>query len=135
MSNQPDKTHGTPVLQLVDVHKNFGVTPIIRGLNLEVRQGERHAVIGPNGAGKSTTFHLVSGRFPVSSGQILLKGETINDEEELADFKSRQEKKQEVLLVRAKRELQEILEKEDLGGDDLNAALADDDDEDDDDDD
>ena len=40
-------------LQLIDVHKNFGVTPIIRGLNLEVRQGERHAVIGPNGAGKS----------------------------------------------------------------------------------
>jgi branched-chain amino acid transport system ATP-binding protein len=34
-------------------------------------------VIGPNGAGKSTLFHLISGRFPVSSGQILLKGEDI----------------------------------------------------------
>ena len=68
----------TPALQLIDVHKSFGATPIIRGLNLEVRQGERHAVIGPNGAGKSTTFHLVSGRFPVSSGQVLLKGESIN---------------------------------------------------------
>jgi len=64
-------------LQLVDVHKRFGVTPIIRGVNLQVSRGERHAIIGPNGAGKSTLFHLVSGRFPVSSGQVLLKGEDV----------------------------------------------------------
>ena len=64
-------------LQLVDLHKRFGVTPIIRGVNLDVKQGERHAIIGPNGAGKSTLFHLVSGRFPVTSGQVLLKGESI----------------------------------------------------------
>jgi branched-chain amino acid transport system ATP-binding protein len=64
-------------LQLIDVHKSFGVTSIIRGVNLQVRRGERHAIIGPNGAGKSTLFHLVSGRFPVSSGQVLLKGEDV----------------------------------------------------------
>ena len=64
-------------LQLVELYKRFGETPIIRGVNLDVRQGERHAVIGPNGAGKSTLFHLISGRFPVSSGQVLLKGEDI----------------------------------------------------------
>ena len=64
-------------LQLKELHKRFGETPIIRGVNLDVRQGERHAVIGPNGAGKSTLFHLISGRFPVSSGQVLLKGEDI----------------------------------------------------------
>ena len=39
-------------LQLDDVHKRFGATPIIRGLNLSVKTGERHAIIGPNGAGK-----------------------------------------------------------------------------------
>jgi branched-chain amino acid transport system ATP-binding protein len=64
-------------LQLIDVQKSFGATPIIRGLNLDVKQGERHAIIGPNGAGKSTLFHLVSGRFPVSSGQVLLNGENV----------------------------------------------------------
>jgi branched-chain amino acid transport system ATP-binding protein len=64
-------------LQLSDVHKRFGVTPIIRGVNLQVRRGERHAIIGPNGAGKSTLFHLVSGRFPVSSGKVLLKGDDV----------------------------------------------------------
>jgi branched-chain amino acid transport system ATP-binding protein len=64
-------------LQLVDLHKRFGVTPIIRGVDLDVRAGERHAIIGPNGAGKSTLFHLISGRFPVTSGQVLLNGESI----------------------------------------------------------
>ena len=64
-------------LQLVDVHKSFGITHIIRGVNLAVVQGERHAIIGPNGAGKSTLFHLVSGRFALSSGHVLLKGEDI----------------------------------------------------------
>jgi branched-chain amino acid transport system ATP-binding protein len=67
----------TSALQLVDLHKRFGQTPIIRGVNLDVRAGERHAIIGPNGAGKSTLFHLVSGRFPVSSGQVLLNGQSI----------------------------------------------------------
>ena len=67
----------TSALQLVDVHKSFGITHIIRGVNLAVVQGERHAIIGPNGAGKSTLFHLVSGRFALSSGQVLLKGEDI----------------------------------------------------------
>jgi branched-chain amino acid transport system ATP-binding protein len=64
-------------LALDDVRKSFGNTPIIRGVNLDVRRGERHAVIGPNGAGKSTLFHLISGRFPLSSGRIALNGEDI----------------------------------------------------------
>jgi len=64
-------------LILDDVRKSFGNTPIIRGVTLEVRRGERHAIIGPNGAGKSTLFHLISGRFPVSAGRIALNGEDI----------------------------------------------------------
>ncbi len=64
-------------LRLVDLHKRFGATPIIRGVSLDIARGERHAVIGPNGAGKSTLFHLISGRFPVTSGQVLLKGDDI----------------------------------------------------------
>jgi branched-chain amino acid transport system ATP-binding protein len=64
-------------LKLTDVRKSFGKTEIIRGVNLDIRKGERHAVIGPNGAGKSTLFNLVSGRFPVSSGRIELHGQDI----------------------------------------------------------
>lgn len=65
------------ILQLRDVCKNFGRSQIIRGLNLEVREGERHAVIGPNGAGKSTMFNLVSGKYLPERGEILLRGQSI----------------------------------------------------------
>lgn len=67
----------TPALHLNDVRKSFGQTEIIRGLELAVRKGERHAIIGPNGAGKSTMFNLITGRFPVTSGQITLHGQDL----------------------------------------------------------
>ena len=59
-------------LKLSGVRKSFGKTEIIRGVDLDIPMGERHAVIGPNGAGKSTLFNLISGRFPVSAGRIEL---------------------------------------------------------------
>ena len=64
-------------LELTDVKKAFGKTEIIRGVNLSIAKGERHAVIGPNGAGKSTLFNLISGRFGLSSGDISLNGKSI----------------------------------------------------------
>jgi branched-chain amino acid transport system ATP-binding protein len=64
-------------LELKDVRKSFGKSEIIRGANLAVPKGERFAIIGPNGAGKSTLFNLISGRFPVSAGDILLNGKSI----------------------------------------------------------
>lgn len=67
------------VLQLQDVNKRFGLAHIIRGVTLDVGRNERHAVIGPNGAGKSTLFNLISGRFSVSRGQILLDGKEISN--------------------------------------------------------
>ncbi len=63
---------------LRDVRKNFGATEIIRGVSLNIRKGERHAIIGPNGAGKTTLFNLISGRFPISSGEILLNDQRID---------------------------------------------------------
>ena len=65
-------------LSLRNVNKAFGQTEIIRGVNLDIAKGERHAIIGPNGAGKTTLFNLISGRFPVSSGEILLNGERVD---------------------------------------------------------
>jgi len=64
-------------LELRDVHKSFGTTKIINGVSLAIPAGERHAIIGPNGAGKSTLYNLISGRYPLSAGQILLNGEDI----------------------------------------------------------
>ena len=64
-------------VELKNLEKSFGKTAIIRGVSLDVHQGERHAVIGPNGAGKSTLFNLISGRLAPSAGSIHLRGENI----------------------------------------------------------
>jgi branched-chain amino acid transport system ATP-binding protein len=61
-------------LELLGVEKRFGATEIVRGVDLRIERGERHALIGPNGAGKSVLFHLISARFPVSAGSIRLHG-------------------------------------------------------------
>jgi branched-chain amino acid transport system ATP-binding protein len=66
-----------PAIELVDVHKKFGATQIIRGVGLAVPAGERHAIIGPNGAGKSTLFNLISGRLTPTSGIVRLSGEDV----------------------------------------------------------
>ena len=66
-----------PVLKLSGVNKSFGRTEIIRGVDLDLIAGERHALIGPNGAGKSTLFNLMSGRLHSTSGTVALKGNDI----------------------------------------------------------
>jgi branched-chain amino acid transport system ATP-binding protein len=66
-----------PAICLQGLKKNFGASEIIRGVDLDIHRGERHAIIGPNGAGKSTLFHLISARLPITSGTIELKGEDV----------------------------------------------------------
>ena len=67
-----------PALVLQALHKRFGATEVVCGVDLCVQAGERVALIGPNGAGKSTLFNLISGRFEPSSGDVLLHGQRIN---------------------------------------------------------
>jgi branched-chain amino acid transport system ATP-binding protein len=66
-----------PVLSVRGLRKSFGDTEIIRGVDLDLLPGERRALIGPNGAGKSTLFHLISGHFAPTAGEVLLKGQPI----------------------------------------------------------
>jgi branched-chain amino acid transport system ATP-binding protein len=66
-----------PAIELSGLEKRFGQTEIIRGVDLKILPGERHAVIGPNGAGKSTLFNLISGRLAPTFGVVLLKGQNI----------------------------------------------------------
>ncbi|MCH8506528.1 MAG: ABC transporter ATP-binding protein [Ectothiorhodospiraceae bacterium] len=65
-------------LSLSGVTKNFGKAEIIRGVDLDIRENERHVIIGPNGAGKSTLFNLISGRMDVTAGEIKLFGNSIS---------------------------------------------------------
>jgi branched-chain amino acid transport system ATP-binding protein len=67
----------TAAVELIDVRKSFGATPIIRGVSLALEAGTRQALIGPNGAGKSTLFNLITGKYPVTTGRIRVKGEDV----------------------------------------------------------
>lgn len=71
--------HTAPyALELRDVCQHFGPTPVLCEINLAIHPGERVALIGPNGAGKSTLFHLISGTFKPSGGQVWLHGQRID---------------------------------------------------------
>lgn len=52
--------------------KRYGTRDVVRGIDLEVREGEVVGVLGPNGAGKTTTFYMLAGIVPPTRGQVLL---------------------------------------------------------------
>jgi ribose transport system ATP-binding protein len=58
------------------IGKSFGSTRALDGVDLEVRQGEVHALVGENGAGKSTLMKILSGALPPDQGEIALDGRT-----------------------------------------------------------
>jgi branched-chain amino acid transport system ATP-binding protein len=68
---------GINILELKDVYKDFEGLEVLFGINLDIRQGERHAIIGPNGAGKSTIFNLITGKYPLSRGKIFFQGQDV----------------------------------------------------------
>ncbi|WP_017589892.1 sugar ABC transporter ATP-binding protein [Nocardiopsis ganjiahuensis] len=69
-----DPTEVPPPLALVDVTKSFGSVRALRGLSLELRAGEIHALVGENGAGKSTLVKTIAGVHRPDGGQLLVDG-------------------------------------------------------------
>ncbi len=66
-----------PILVVERISKQFGGVRAVNDVSLEVREGEILGLIGPNGAGKTTTFNLISGRFPLTAGEVRLSGNRI----------------------------------------------------------
>ncbi|MEJ7687622.1 MAG: ATP-binding cassette domain-containing protein [Variovorax sp.] len=66
------------LLQLHQVRKSYGAVQVIRGLDLDVLEGEFVGVIGPNGAGKTTAFGLVAGSLACDSGEVRLDGANVS---------------------------------------------------------
>ncbi|VTU45964.1 ABC transporter ATP-binding protein [Variovorax sp. PBL-E5] len=64
------------VRQLV---KNFASTPVIRGIDIDIRDGEFLALVGPSGCGKSTLLRMIAGLESVTDGEIQLDGRRINE--------------------------------------------------------
>lgn len=67
----------TPVLELKTVNKAFGGVQAVRDMTFTIEKGELAGLIGPNGAGKTTIFNLITGVYPLTSGEIEFQGKNL----------------------------------------------------------
>jgi Fe-S cluster assembly ATP-binding protein len=69
------------LLKIENLHVNVGETEILKGVNLEIRQGEIHALMGPNGSGKSTLAYTLVGhpKYEITEGSISIDGRDLGE--------------------------------------------------------
>jgi len=65
------------ILETKGLYHDFSGLQVLFDVNLQVQEGERHALIGPNGAGKTTLFNVITGTYHPSRGQVFFKGKEI----------------------------------------------------------
>ena len=65
------------MLSIRNLHARVGDKPILKGINLEIKTGEIHAIMGPNGSGKSTLSSVLAGRdeYEVTDGEVIYQGD------------------------------------------------------------
>src|SRR5687767_15967716 len=65
-------------VQIRNVHKHFGGTHVIRGVDIEIADGEFAVLVGPSGCGKSTLLRMIAGLEEIGSGEIAIGGRVVN---------------------------------------------------------
>lgn len=70
---------GESILQLQQIRKSFANTEVLKGIDLEARQGEFITLLGASGCGKTTTLRIIAGLELPDSGQVILEGHNITD--------------------------------------------------------
>jgi lactose/L-arabinose transport system ATP-binding protein len=66
-------------IELRQVRKSYGVTPVIHGVDLSVEKGEFIVFVGPSGCGKSTLLRMIAGLEEISAGEVRIDGEVVNE--------------------------------------------------------
>lgn len=74
---QGQKTAGTPILQIQNVTKMFGASAALKGVSLDVREGEFLTLLGPSGCGKTTLIRIIAGFETPTSGEVKIDGQSI----------------------------------------------------------
>ncbi len=74
MTTAPTAPGTTPLLQASDLHKRYGATEVLQGVDFQVHRGQVKALLGPSGSGKSTILRLMALLEPADRGEILLDG-------------------------------------------------------------
>jgi ABC-2 type transport system ATP-binding protein len=64
----------SPPISVQDLHKSYGDFEALRGVDLEIQNGEVFGLLGPNGAGKTTTIEILEGLRPRTSGKVSVLG-------------------------------------------------------------
>jgi multiple sugar transport system ATP-binding protein len=66
-------------IEIRDVRKSYGAAPVIRGVDVDIADGEFVTLVGPSGCGKSTLLRMIAGLETISGGEIRIAGRTVNE--------------------------------------------------------
>lgn len=76
------------MIQMIDVHKSFGKLEVLKGINLDIEQGEVVVIIGPSGSGKSTVLRCMNYLEEPTSGDVIVDGMNLNIKENINNVRA-----------------------------------------------
>ena len=71
-------SYSMPMLILNDIHKFYDRLEVLKGISMDVNQGELVTFVGPSGCGKTTLLRIIGGFTPLDSGEVILDGQKID---------------------------------------------------------